>query len=270
MRSRARESRRYRGGAGYPVGMNSTSQPLVATSTQEFLAGYREQGFAMLGSILNAPELADIRAEEARFRPQPLRGLVDAPNTRTVFRSQVCGFSPIVRKFATEGRHLDRVAEVVGPDVALYYTQFVTKLPDADVRRGEFPWHQDLGYVAILPMLRTVTVWVALDDVDETNGCVWVQPGSHHGGLLSHQQAHADTWHLTVPVTGDGIPARLKAGEAVAFTGLTLHRSKSNATNAPRRGFFMEYVPAEATEQANGNSVLEKCDTWVVRGRRAV
>lgn len=251
--------------------MINTAPSLVTDASRDsFLAAYREHGFAMLGSILNAAELADIRTEEARFRPQPLRGLIDAPGTRTVFRSQVCAFSSIVRDFATGGRHLDTVAALVGPDVVLYYTQFVTKLPDADVRRGEFPWHQDLGYVAILPMLRTVTVWVALDDVDETNGCVWVQPGSHHGGLLSHQQAHADTWHLTVPVTGDGIPVRLKAGEAVAFTGLTLHRSKSNASNAPRRGFFMEYVPAEATEQANGNSVLEKCDTWVVRGRRPI
>jgi len=37
------------------------------------------------------------------------------------------------------------------------------------------------------------------------------------------------------------MPAILKAGEAVAFTGLTLHRSKLNHTDQPRRAFFFEY-----------------------------
>lgn len=239
-------------------------------SQDAFITSYQRDGFAFLGSILDAKELTAMRSEEARFRRLPVRGFIDNPDARTLFRSQVCAYSSIVRALATGGRHLDAVTAIVGPDVALYYTQFVTKLHDADLRRGEFPWHQDLGYVAIEPMLRTVTVWVALDDVDESNGCVWVQPGSHHGGLQSHQKVHAETWHLTVPVSGNGIPVRLKAGEAVAFTGLTLHRSLANSANAPRRGFFMEYVPAEATELIGGQSVLEKGDTWVVRGQRTL
>ncbi len=232
----------------------------------DLLATYQRDGFAFLGSILNPDDIAALRAEEQRFRAAPLRNDQDAAGARTLFRSQVCAYSPVVRALATNGRHLSAVTTLIGPDVALYYTQFVTKLPDADVTRGEFPWHQDLGYVAILPLLKALTVWVALDDVDEVNGCVWVQPGSHLNGLLPHRPASADSWHLTVPVSGDGVPARLKAGEAVAFTGLTLHRSKANASAAPRRGFFFEYVPVEAVEQTSGRSVLERSDTWVVRG----
>ena len=231
-----------------------------------FVQQYQRDGFAFLGKILSDDELVQFRGEEHRFRPSPLRNDQEVVNARTLFRSQVCAYSSIVRAFATNGPHLDAVTALIGPDVALYYTQFVTKLPDGDVVRGEFPWHQDLGYVAILPMLRTITVWVALDDVDEVNGCVWVQPGSHANGLLSHKQANAESWHLSVPVSGDGVPARLKAGEAVAFTGLTLHRSKANASSKPRRGFFFEYVPVDAVEQLTGRHVLERGDTWVVRG----
>ncbi len=236
------------------------------TSSDDLLTHYQRDGFALLGQVLDLSEIAAIRAEEQRFRPAPLRNDQDALGARTLFRSQVCAYSPVIRAVATNGRHLAAVTRLIGADVALLYTQFVTKLPDADVIRGEFPWHQDLGYVAILPLERVVTVWVALDDVDEVNGCVWVQPGSHRNGLLSHQRHSEASWHLTVPVAGDGVPARLKAGEAIAFTGLTLHRSKANASASPRRGFFFEYVPVDAIVQATGRPILESGDTWVVRG----
>ena len=229
-------------------------------------SSYHHDGFAFIGQILDPGEIASFRAEEARFRPAPMRNDQDAVGARTLFRSQLCSYSPVIRAVATNGRHLDTVSALIGPDIALFYTQFVTKLPDGDIARGEFPWHQDLGYVAIEPLLKAITVWVALDDVDETNGCVWVQPKSHQNGLLSHQQHSADSWHLSVPVVGNGIPARLKAGEAVAFTGLTLHRSKANGSAAPRRGFFFEYVPVDAVVKSTGQPIIERPDTWVVRG----
>jgi phytanoyl-CoA hydroxylase len=122
--------------------------------------------------------------------------------------------------------------------------------------------------VAIEPATN-LTVWVALDDVDESNGCVWVLPGSHKGGLLDHSQKSADNWHLTVPVEGDGIPAILQAGEAVAFSGLTLHRSKLNHTDRPRRGFFMEYSDAAARwarDRKDWQPVTASPDAWLVAG----
>ena len=115
-----------------------------------------------------------------------------------------------------------------------------------------------------------VTIWFALDDVDERNGCVWVQPGSHRHGLLDHKTRSADSWHLTVPVEGDGIPARLKAGEAVAFTGLTLHRSKLNHTDRPRRAFFIEYADAAAKYFRAGETprpVIDSPQAWLATGQ---
>jgi len=153
--------------------------------------------------------------------------------------------------------------------VAIWFTQFVTKLNDAASGKSEFPWHQDNGYVAIEPA-SNVTIWIALDDVDEQNGCVWVMPESHNKGLLDHKSKSADSWHLTLEVEGDGVPAILKAGEAVAFTGLTLHRSKLNHTPNPRRAFFMEYADATSTFHRAGTDrkpILAESNTWIVRGQ---
>jgi hypothetical protein len=233
--------------------------------TKHQIAQYREEGYVFPGRIVDEAALEALRAEEARFRGTP------GPNELTVFRGQLCHHSPVVRQFCLTGAHLDLIEQLVGPNVCQWYNQFVTKLPDAASGWSEFPWHQDNGYVAIEPA-NNVTIWLALDDVDERNGCVWVMPGSHQGGLLPHRSQSAENWHLRVAVEGDGIPARLKAGEAVIFSGLTLHRSKLNHTDQPRRAFFMEYADAEAMYRKVDNEpipVVMSGQSWVARGQIA-
>jgi len=234
--------------------------------TDDELKQYQQQGWVILGRVVDDRTLEALRAEEARFRPSldPL-----AKPERTVFRSQLCNFSQVIRDFACGGPHLPLVCQLIGPNVCLWWNQLVTKLPDAHTGKSEFPWHQDNGYVAIEPATN-VTVWVALDDVDERNGCVWVVPGSHRRGLLPHRAKGEDSWHLTVPVEGDGVPARLPAGHAVAFAGLTLHRSKLNHSDKPRRAFFMEYADAAAKYSRDLKQwvpVVASPDSWLVSGQ---
>ena len=236
--------------------------------TADELRQYREEGYVILGRVMDDATLEAMRSEEARFRPRPGMNQTSAPEV-TIFRSQLCNQSEVVREFCCRGAHLPFVKQLVGPNLVIWWNQMVTKLPDAHTGKSEFPWHQDNGYVAIEPATN-VTVWVALDDVDEKNGCVWVAPGSHLKGLLPHKAKNEDSWHLTVPVEGDGIPAILPAGHAVAFTGLTLHRSKLNHTDRPRRAFFMEYADAEARSSRDlkeWTPVVASPDSWLVAGQ---
>ena len=231
--------------------------------TDQQLTQYHEQGYISPGRIVDDATLERLRAEEARFRGTP------GPEELTIFRSQLCHHSPVLRQFCLGGAHLDPIQQLIGPNVCLWFNQFVTKLPDSKSGRSEFPWHQDNGYVPIEPTTN-LTIWIALDDVDEQNGCVWVVPGSHKGGLLPHRSPNAGSWHLTVAVDGDGVPAKLKAGEAVIFTGLTLHRSKLNHTNKPRRAFFIEYTDATAHYTKSGGEpqpVATAGHSWIARGQ---
>ena len=233
--------------------------------SQAQLDFYRENGFVFTGRVLDDATLDALRGEEERFR----LGKTDDAHQLTIFRSQVCDFSQPVREFATHGPHLEWMSQIIGPNVSLWYNQFVTKLPDKNLNHSEFPWHQDNGYVSINPATN-VTIWIALDDVDEENGCVWVMPKSHEIGLLEHGAQSADSWFLNVPVEGDGVPAILRAGEAVAFTGLTLHRSKLNKTDRIRRGFFLEYSDANATFGTDQTPVVRSPESWVVCGAAAL
>lgn len=238
--------------------------PKVRTDrlSEQELKQYQEEGWVTIGPVMDDQTLEAIRAEEARLRGDPAGQL-------TIFRSQCAHYSQPVRRYITDGPQIDFASQLIGsPNIAIWFNQFVTKLPDAASGKSEFPWHQDNGYVAIEPATN-VTIWVALDDVDEKNGCVWVMPASHKKGLLEHKTKSPDSWHLTLDIPGDGVPAILKAGEAVAFTGLTLHRSKLNHTDRPRRAFFMEYADVNSTYH-RGNDlpkpILQESNTWVVRG----
>ena len=68
---------------------------------------------------------------------------------------------------------LGALGEVVGPDVDFLYTKAVWK--DAEVQTG-FGWHWDHTYWGGAPKFST---WLALDDADESNGCLKLVAGSH-------------------------------------------------------------------------------------------
>jgi ectoine hydroxylase-related dioxygenase (phytanoyl-CoA dioxygenase family) len=237
--------------------VNVRTEPLSEAELDQ----YRNEGWIKLGRVVDEAVLAELRAEEIRFRGSDSRP--------TIFRNQLAHHCEPVRRFITAGPHIRLASQLIGSvDIATWFNQFVTKLPDHDAARAEFPWHQDNGYAAVAPGTN-VTIWIALDDVDPANGCVWIVPGSHRHGLLAHHKPTDDNWYWTTPVAGDGIPASLQAGQAVAFSGLTLHRSKQNSTQAPRRAFFVEYAEATATYQRPGQerrSILEDGDTWMVLG----
>ncbi|HEX7571541.1 MAG TPA: phytanoyl-CoA dioxygenase family protein, partial [Bacteroidota bacterium] len=76
---------------------------------------------------------------------------------------------------ATAPSILDYVEDLVGPDIVCWATHYFCKLPGDP--RG-VAWHQDCSYWALSPS-KTVTVWLAIDDVDTGNGCMRVIPRSH-------------------------------------------------------------------------------------------
>ena len=49
------------------------------------------------------------------------------------------------------------------------------------------PPHQD-GYYFMLKPCRALTVWLALEEVDESNGCISYVRASHQQGLREHQR----------------------------------------------------------------------------------
>ena len=63
------------------------------------------------------------------------------------------------------------------------------------------PWHQDEAYWLNMPDKRAVSFWVALQDVNVDNGCMWFVPGSQKLPLREYWKAkeghHVETCNCT-------------------------------------------------------------------------
>lgn len=211
-------------------------------------------GYAVLPGLLDADWIERLKREEARFAGETPRPLG--------VQLQLADRSAVIREFIERGPQIPFVIAALGPDVCFTHQQYITKHPD-EKRRTEIPWHQDNGYGRLEPPL-DLTVWVTLDDCDETNGCLWVIPRSQEQGLLPHAMRHG---LMAAEVEGDGVALPLRAGDAVVFGSLLLHRSLPNNTDQPRVAMYVRYCHPSVTMVTEGNrSVLEDPRSWMVAG----
>jgi phytanoyl-CoA hydroxylase len=156
--------------------------------------------------------------------------------------------SPELTAVATDDRWAPIVLPLLGTgDARLYWEQAVAKPPQA---RTELPWHQDNGYTPLIPE-EYVTCWLALDDADLENGCIWVIPGSHHQGTQRH---HAGAGPFRVGHDGgeEGVAVPVRRGDVLVFSSLIMHRSGPNVTDRNRRAWIIQFCPAHARSALSG------------------
>ena len=110
----------------------------------------------------------------------------------------------------------------------------------------EKPWHQDHAYFNFALDTRIVGVWFALEDVDEENGCMFVVPGGHHDGPMTHFLRRdwqiCDTDILPLP----RIAVPMSAGDVLFFHSKLPHGTPINRTNSMRWAVQYHFVPASA------------------------
>ena len=147
--------------------------------------------------------------------------------------------SDAARAFAHHPVLVGLAADLLGPDVNLYWDQAVYKKPEKPRR---FPWHQDTGYTFVEPQ-HYLTCWVALTDATVDNGCPWVLPGVHRAGTLLHRWVDPIGWECLRDVSG-AVPAEVPAGGAVVFSSLTPHLTGPNTTAEVRKAYIVQYGPA--------------------------
>lgn len=114
--------------------------------------------------------------------------------------------------------------------------------------------HQDQYFLRVQPGT-CVAAWLALDEIDEENGCLQVVPGSQNWPLLCLTKA--DTTQsftdITVPLP-DGAPVVsmvMAPGDVLFFNGQLVHGSGPNrSTNRFRRSLIAHYIEGDARQVA--------------------
>jgi hypothetical protein len=159
------------------------------------------------------------------------------------YRPMLHTASPELQRWCSDRRWSDVVLPLLGGSARLFWEQGVAKPPQA---RTELPWHQDSGYTPTVPE-EYVTCWVALDDADESNGCLWLRPRSHLEGRQSHRNDAAfGPFRVGYDGDDDGVPVAVRKGSVLVFSSLLMHRSGPNVTDRPRRAWIIQFCPADA------------------------
>jgi ectoine hydroxylase-related dioxygenase (phytanoyl-CoA dioxygenase family) len=220
--------------------------------TAERLQQFREQGYFILGEFFLAEEIDQLRehidtfaeAHEVALQKTGREG-ISRPKEIS-FTAHLAERDPVIRSFIAQEKFVDITFSILKSDISLYWDQSVYKKPET-VR--DFPWHQDTGYVPTDPA-EYVTCWLALDDVPQESGCIWVLPGAHKQGMIEHQ----DTEIGKQCYFGDdlGIAVPLKKGSMVVFSSLLFHRSGPNLSKRVRKGYVIQYSVAHAKHAITG------------------
>ncbi len=126
------------------------------------------------------------------------------------------------------------------------------------------PPHQD-GYYFMLEPNEAVTMWMALEPVDEENGCVRYIKSSHLEGMRPHRktttlgfsQGIADYGKFESEV--DEVFYPTQAGDLLVHHSLTIHRADGNTSeNRTRKAMGFIYYAHKAKEDKAAHTAYAK------------
>lgn len=227
---------------------NARPQTGLKALTPAQVTQYNQDGWLRMEQVVKGDALATLRtAVDACEAAEPDSVLTMADDYVLTYQADRLSFSrnlvlrdDTVRAAALSPAIAAIMHDLIGPAVRLYWDQAVYKKPG---EHEEFPYHQDNGYTFVEPQAY-VTLWLALVDASEENGCPWVIPGLHKHGTLAHEnQPYGLEIAGIEPYRKHGICAPARAGDAVIFSSLTPHRTGPNLTDHVRKALILQYIP---------------------------
>jgi non-heme Fe2+,alpha-ketoglutarate-dependent halogenase len=222
-------------------------QPRHLSSAQ--IAQFNQAGYLVGLPAFSPAETARNRADFDRMLAQAAAVGADPYNLTNYERHSATIYDLVVHP-----RVLDLVEDILGPDIVCWGTHCFAK-PAGDPK--QVSWHQDATYWTLTPT-KTVTAWLAIDDVDPGNGVMRVIPGSHLAGPLPIRQSRSDE-NNALWLTVDGVermapPVAMTqpAGALSLHSDLLLHDSPANPSDRRRCGLAVRYCTPEV-RLANGD-----------------
>ncbi len=234
----------------------------------EQLEKFHRDGFLKGASVLSDAEVAVLQEETLRViadqgdstKPQPVMchkfGSEDRPIWQIV---NIWEASPPFKDLVMKSQIAEEIAQLTGDQtIRLWHDQIQYKPAGVG---GVNHWHQDGPYWPILTPKSQVTAWVALDDVDEENGCMRMVPGSHLWGdhvkfLESLPNFDAmPASYLDHPLTVHSCP--VKKGEVHYHHALTWHGSGPNLSGRPRRAIALHYMTEDTKYLSTGDHPMK-------------
>jgi ectoine hydroxylase-related dioxygenase (phytanoyl-CoA dioxygenase family) len=255
--------------------------------TPEMQAKFQRDGYLIVRNLFSAEEAAHYRdhymrlnderrvAGDTRFAgANPNDPLVKYPRMLQMHR-----WDETSLRWLLDRRIGAVLTDLLGAEPFAVQTMIYFKPPGA---RGQ-ALHQDNYYLRAQPGT-CIAAWMALDEIDEANGCLNVVPGSQAWPILCTTQANIQEsfTDITVPIPEGTpvVPARMAPGDVLFFNGQLVHGSFANRTaDRFRRSLIGHYIQGDAQQVAKhyhpalrfDGSVVElaispqgsQCGVWV-------
>ena len=214
---------------------------------------FRERGFVVLESVIDADSLAMLREECAVFVARTDRWL--EAQGREVFGITHRGKRYFISSRYRESERMPSfvfgdlmraiTTAFLGDTVYLFNEQWVVKGAEQGMK---FAWHQDSGYVSFsdpgnehMPYL---TCWCALDDMTRQNGTISVMPHERvgsRGRIFTHRHEPGSNDLVGYEGEDPGELIEMPAGSVAVFESTSLHKSGANTTENLRRAYLTQY-----------------------------
>lgn len=222
----------------FPLGVET---PELLTPTQ--IQHYNENGFIAPIDVLDADEIAEIRAYFDELLPKALAA--GWSNYEITNWHKQCRE---VWDIVTQPKLLDYVQDLLGETIILRHSHFFAKLPGDGKRVA---WHQDASYWPLSPS-KVVSAWLAIDDADIDNGALQIIPRSHLNAQVPFKLSDPEEHNILNQTVvdperyGDApVTLELKAGQISLHSDWLLHSSEVNHSQRRRCGLAMRFLASD-------------------------
>jgi len=226
---------------------------------------FQQLGFFVMEKFLSDTEVGQINSELSRLKKDVLPKMPasevyydqkgDSNSLKQLQRLQV--YDTFFNTLMINSPFQKIAEHLLGEPVEGKILQYFNKRP---LVSQPTPPHQD-GYYFMIKPLKAVTLWLALDHVDEGNGCLRYLPKSHLHGLRPHSRT--ETLGFSQGITGygtesdmaDEMPLCCAPGTLIGHHANTIHRADQNySRNRDRRALGFIYYAASVIEDETRNN----------------
>lgn len=216
---------------------------------------YDTDGFVVIRQFLPPEELATLQNELQRYIEQVVPTVTngdafyeDRARPETLKQLTRIEQDAFFADYLRHPRWVSMAEQLLGESAEATGAEWFNKPPGT---RHVTPPHQDNYYFCLRPA-QVLTMWLALDEIDDENGCLRYVRGSHSLGIRPHQRTSTLGFSQGIGDFGptdlqNEMPIHARPGDVLIHHADTIHRAEANTSLIRhRRSFALVFRGASA------------------------
>jgi len=198
---------------------------------------YEKEGYLHIPSVITKYEASELKDSILRMLEIDLESKEGQDNFEksNKYRRFALGLHmrlPTVAVFIRHPIFAQIASAIFGGNVDLHFTSTITKVKD---KNASVDWHQDIIYDPTRDVEKLLC-WAAITEANPENGGLYLIPGSHLTGILTHRPS--DLYELDMQAVGaltnKAVPILMEAGDMLVIHPMLVHGSPENKSGFER------------------------------------